>query len=115
MSTPNRLLPASVACTIPALYATEGDPDALAIVRLYTPDGNWEWYVCEYDPETEIAFGVVVGFEVEIGYFSLAEIAEVRGRLGLAVERDEGFEAIRRKVKWTPLSRQQNGLFKVFL
>ena len=35
---------------------------------------------------------VAVGFERELGYFSLTEIEGVRGKLGLPVERDLYFE-----------------------
>jgi hypothetical protein len=33
-------------------------------------------------------FGLVSGFDVELGYFSLSELASVRGPLGLLIERD---------------------------
>ena len=32
------------------------------------------------------------GLEVELGYFSLAELKEIRGRFGLPIERDRHFE-----------------------
>lgn len=41
----------------------------------------------EFDGE-DLFFGLVSGFEVELGYFSLAELESVRGPLGLAIERD---------------------------
>ena len=36
--------------------------------------------------------GLVSGFEVELGYFSLKEMQEVRGPLGLPIERDLYYE-----------------------
>ena len=42
-------------------------------------------------------FGLVAGLEVELGYFSLTELQQVHGALGLPVERDLYFEP-------TPLS-----------
>lgn len=33
-------------------------------------------------------FGLVVGFEIELGYFSLSELSQAHGALGLHVERD---------------------------
>lgn len=38
---------------------------------------NWTWYLTEYDPETEDAFGLVAGMEPEWGYFNLKELREV--------------------------------------
>ena len=51
------------------------------------PDSSWTWYITEFDGQ-DICFGLVVGHEVELGYFSLAEITALRGPLGLRVERD---------------------------
>jgi hypothetical protein len=39
-----------------------------------------------------IFFGLVDGFEKELGYFSLTELSTFRGRLGLGIERDLYFE-----------------------
>jgi len=38
---------------------------------------NWTWYLTEYDPETEDAFGLVAGFEAEWGYFNIKELREM--------------------------------------
>ena len=48
------------------------------------------WYASEFDGE-DTFFGLVDGFEAEFGYFSFSELAEVRGLLGLPVERDIHF------------------------
>jgi hypothetical protein len=45
----------------------------------------------EFDGE-DIFFGLVDGFELELGYFSLKELKEVAGPLGLPIERDIHFE-----------------------
>jgi hypothetical protein len=88
------LLPAEIAQDIPALNATDlaGIMDPTAHVKWFTPDSGWTWYVAEYDPATRTAFGVAVGFERELGYFSVTEIEQVRGALGLPVERDLYFQ-----------------------
>jgi hypothetical protein len=64
--------------------------DALAVVKFFTPDSSWTWYASEFDGE--MFYGLVVGFEPELGYFSLSELETVRGKLGLPVERDAWFE-----------------------
>ena len=56
-----------------------------------TPDINWSWYASEFDGE-DIFFGRVSGFEVELGYFSLKELQEVKDPLGLPIARDLHFE-----------------------
>ena len=62
--------------------------DGTAHVKFFTPDSNWTWYACEFDGD-DLFFGLVDGFEKEIGYFSLAELKSVRGGLGLPIERDK--------------------------
>ena len=79
---------------LPALYATENIAlaDKVAIVKYFTPWGNWSWYGIEYDPEQELFFGYVEGIDKEFGYFSLKELRSIRGRYRLGVERDLHFE-----------------------
>jgi Protein of unknown function (DUF2958) len=40
-------------------------------------------------------FGYVIGQEAELGYFSLSELEQIRGRFGLPVERDLSFKPCR--------------------
>lgn len=88
----HELMPVSVRAKLPKLYANEDiGLEALAHVKYFTPDSNWTWYASEFDGE-DILFGLVSGFEVELGYFTLSELKEVRGPLELPVERDLHFE-----------------------
>ncbi len=83
------LLPPSIAAQLPPLYSQEEQGDnAIAVVKFFTPWTNWTWYASEYDPEQRLFFGVVVGHERELGYFSLDELKAVRGPGGLTIERD---------------------------
>ena len=77
--------------SIPLLYATEEQKDPIAYVKLFTPDSNWTWYITEYSKEENLCFGLVVGHETELGYFSIDELQAVRGPLGLKIERDLHF------------------------
>lgn len=65
-----------------------GSQAGIAKVKLFDPTGSWTWYISEYDPETREAFGLVDGFEKELGYISMAELVDSRGRFGLPLERD---------------------------
>lgn len=53
---------------------------------------SWTWYVVEYDPEQRICFALVIGHEREFGYFSLEELEQTRGPMGLPLERDLHFD-----------------------
>jgi hypothetical protein len=65
--------------------------EALAMVKFFTPDSSWTWYATEFDGE-DTFFGLVDGLYLEFGTFSLTELQEVRGKLGLPVERDKFFK-----------------------
>jgi len=76
---------------LPKLYSQEKlGMNATAQVKFFTPDAQWIWYASEFDGE-DTFFGLVVGDEIELGYFSLAELQSVRGGMGLPVERDRYF------------------------
>ena len=88
----HKLMTKELADNIPPLYANDGadDPDAVvARAKLFSPYTGWRWYITEWDAETGTCFGLVEGFETELGYFDLTELAEatVFGRVP-AVERD---------------------------
>lgn len=88
----HELLPKEIREKLPPLYANEAlGLAALALVKYFAPDSNWTWYASEFDGE-DLFFGLVSGLEVELGYFSLSELEEVTGPLGLPIERDLYFE-----------------------
>lgn len=64
----------------------------------FHPLTQWTWYATEFDGN-DLFFGLVVGHETELGYFSLSELESIgtNGRT-LPVERDLYF-------KPQPLSR----------
>ena len=79
---------------LPCLYSGEDKGlDSLALVKFFTPDSSWTWYASEFDGE-DIFYGLVIGFEIEFGYFSLSELQSVRGPLGLSIERDLYYQPI---------------------
>ena len=86
------LLPKELAEKVPALYAQESlGEDAVAYVKFFDPCSQWTWYATEFDGE-DTFFGMVVGHEVELGYFSLSELQGCRNSLGLPIERDLYFK-----------------------
>ncbi|PZO50470.1 MAG: transposase [Alphaproteobacteria bacterium] len=72
--------------------------DPHPVVKLFTPDAGATWLLTELDPDDpDIAFGLCdlgLGFP-ELGSAHLSEIASVRGKLSLSVERDLYFQADR--------------------
>lgn len=83
--------------------------DPFPVVKLFTPDAGCTWLLAWIDTEDpELAFGLCdlgLGFP-ELGLVHLGEIGNLRGRLGLPVERDRHFEADR------PLSAYAEDAYK---
>lgn len=83
-----KLLTAEIRKALPPLRSTEAlGMDAPIIVKFFTPTSNWTWYATEFDGD-DLFFGLVIGFEKELGYFSLNELESVRGPFGVGIERD---------------------------
>jgi hypothetical protein len=73
-----------------------GAIDAPPVVKLFTPDANATWLLVELDPEDpDLAFGLCdLGLgEPELGSVRISELSEVRGGLGLPIERDFHFQS----------------------
>lgn len=72
------------------------DFDPAPVVKLFTPDAGATWLLSEIDPEDhdhvhglcDLGLGTP-----ELGWVSLKELAAMRGRLGLPIERDLYFRA----------------------
>jgi hypothetical protein len=87
------LLTQEIRAKLPKLYSTENidTEDKILVVKFFTPDAQWTWYAVEFDGD-DTFFGFVQGMEEEWGNFSLKELEEAMGPLGLGIERDIFFE-----------------------
>ena len=79
------------------LYSQEGrNDDAVIICKFFTPDADWTWFVLEGERRGDDYefYGIVKNsFGTEYGYFLMSDLMQVRGHLGLPVERDMYFDA----------------------
>src|SRR3990170_4521762 len=92
-----KLLTEEIKARLPKLYSQDGkDPqDVKIILKFFNPTGYWTWYVTEgeqaEDGDWEF-FGLVEGFEKELGYFTLRELEHAKdgatGLRALPIERD---------------------------
>jgi hypothetical protein len=82
------------------------------VVKLFTPDAQCTWLLTELDPDGGLAFGLCdLGMgEPELGYVSLLELATVRGKLGLPVERDLHFVADKSIAAYTEEARARGSI-----
>jgi hypothetical protein len=84
------LMTKAIRKALPPLYTSEDHSNPKAIVKFFTPDSSWTWYAVEFDGQ-DTFFGLVDGWEKELGYFSLEELRSIRGPMGLPIERDLHF------------------------
>ena len=98
------LIPEELISSIPKLYETERAINPICHVKLFIPDSVFSWFIIELSIDGDTCYGYVKGFESELGYFSLKELENIKGALGLGVERDITFKPtaleIIRKSKW---------------
>lgn len=96
-----KLLPKEIREILPPLYDQDGKGGkAVVYVKYFTPSSSWSWFATEGSPikdddSTEVDFqffGLVEGHCKELGYFNLSELEEVRGPMGLPIERDLYFK-----------------------
>jgi hypothetical protein len=95
-----KLLTKEIAARLPKLYSQDGKSkeDVKVIVKFFDPTGSWTWYVTEgeqrEDGDWEF-FGLVSGFEAELGYFTLRDLERAKagftGLQALPIERDLHF------------------------
>ena len=92
-----KLLTQEIRKKLPPLYSQDGKGGkAIAQVKYFTPSSSWTWYTTEGEPVLDDSgkevdfrfFGLVDGHCRELGYFVLSELEEVRGPMGLPIERD---------------------------
>ena len=84
-----KLLTKEIREQLPFLYTNEDVADPIAIVKFFTPFSNWTWYATEFDGK-DTFFGLVDGFDRELGYFSLSELEG----MGSKIERDLYFKPV---------------------
>ena len=97
-----KLLTKAIINKLPKLYSQEKVKNPKIIVKFFDPCGSWTWYVIEGEQTEDddwLFFGLVKGFETELGYFTLSELREVKGPLGLGIERDMYFNGHLEDVK----------------
>jgi hypothetical protein len=91
-----KLMTKEIEKKLPKLYATDGQKGNRKVaVKFFTPWTNWTWYALEGERNEEndiVFFGLVCGPEKELGYFTMNELASIKGPYGLKVERDRHFD-----------------------
>ena len=90
-----KLLTKEIIKKLPPLYSQDDKGmEQIAQVKFFSITNNWRWYATEFDGE-DTFFGLVAGFDVELGYFSLKELQS-------AIHPVFPIPAIERDLSWQP-------------
>ncbi len=67
----------------------------LVVAKFFDPCSSWTWYLMNQDPaDPDYLWGIVNGFDIESGSFSLSELERSKGPLGIGIERDLFFSPL---------------------
>lgn len=77
----------------------DGNKNPKVIAKFFSIASDWRWYCTEYIKEDNVFFGMVCGFENELGYFSLSEFEELN--------RKSSFPPIERDLHFSPKPLQE--------
>lgn len=99
------LITKAIAKKAQAQFSKGSDMGQLVVAKFFDPCGSWTWYLMNQDPDDpNYLWGIVKGFELEMGSFSLAELSNVKGKLGIGIERDLWFTPKPAKEIWERLN-----------
>jgi hypothetical protein len=73
------------------LQQKEDQVNQKVVVKLFNPTGVGTWYLTELNEVDNVAYGLSVVHEKELGYVDLNELTAFKGHFGLGLERDSSF------------------------
>lgn len=87
-----KLITKAIAKTAQKQFSKGSDMAQLVVAKFFDPCGSWSWYLMNQDPgDPDYLWGIVKGSEIEVGSFSLSELSNHKGALGIGIERDLRF------------------------
>ena len=89
-------------------YDEGSDMEQMVVAKFFNPVGSWTWYLMNMADNGDYCWGIVDGFAVEMGSFSISELEEQKLPLGMTIERDTLFEPMRAKDVWDKLNRGEH-------
>ena len=95
---PMQLVTKEIERKLPPLRSTENSsPENVdVVVKFFAPWTGWTWYATEGEKTPSgdwMFYGLVDGFESELGQWMLSDLEQITGPMGLKIERDRGFTA----------------------
>jgi hypothetical protein len=80
------------------------DMEQMVVAKFFDPMGSWRWFLMNMDKDGDYCWGIVDGYAVEMGSFSMRELQSIQLPLGLGIERDKFFEPVKASELWKELN-----------
>ena len=85
-------------------YDKGSDMEQMVVAKYFDPMGSWKWFLMNMHKDEDYCWGIVKGFEVEMGSFSMNELEDMHLPFGLTIERDLMFEPMKASEVWEQLN-----------
>ena len=98
-----KLLTAEIIKKARAQYRRGSSMKQNVVAKFFSPSSNWTWYMMNLGEDLDYAWGIVQGFELEMGSFLISELQKIKGQFGLGIERDLYFKSRPAEEIWKEL------------
>ena len=82
-------------------YDLGSDMEQMVVAKFFDARGSWKWFLMNKGKDDDYCWGIVKGFEVEMGSFSMEELKSMQPR----IQRDLYFEPMKAKDVWEQLNK----------
>ena len=86
-------------------YDEGSDMEQMVVAKYFDAMGDWKWFLMNMDKDEDYCWGIVKGFEVEMGGFLLSDLTKTLGR---RLERDTLFEPMKASKVWEQLNKGEH-------
>ena len=101
-----KLLTKKILTEATSQYKQGSDMNQLIVAKFFDCQGSFTWYLMNIDPEDkDYCWGIVDGYEVEVGSFSIKELESLIGLFGPRIERDKYWKPIKAIDLWEKLKK----------
>ena len=99
-----KLLTKSITEKAKKQYDEGSDMEQMVVAKFFNPVGSWTWYLMNMEENNDYCWGIVDGFAVEMGSFSMKELQDTKLQFGLGIERDTSFKPVPASELWKELN-----------
>ena len=82
-------------------YDLGSDMEQMVVAKYFDAMGGWKWFLMNKKKDDSYCWGIVKGYAVEMGSFSIKELQSMSPR----IQRDLYFEPMKAKDVWEQLNK----------